>query len=187
MRIVCIALLFFFSINLLSAQTSLLDSTKLDKIGTKKNGFYLEALGSSYIAGLYYQRTVPLAKNNVHLRFQGGFSPFSFGSVSFSSGVSLTTGAGVYFFKSRFKMGVTMMLIHGLYFEPVKVVDPGSGPDQQTGYRLFLQPQLNFEYHFNQRFIGRASFTPTFIPGLLDGKSTYTFYPWGGAAFGYKF
>jgi hypothetical protein len=179
MRIVCITLLFFFSITHLSAQTSLLDSTKLDRIGSKKNGFYFEALGSSYIAGLYYQRTVPLAKNNVHLRFQGGFSPFSFGSVSFSSGVSLTTGAGVYFFRTRFKMGVTMMLIHGLYFEPIK--------DQQTGYRLFLQPQLNFEYHFSQRFVGRASFTPTFIPGLLDGKSTYTFYPWGGAAFGYKF
>ena len=184
--VICIFLLLFISTPVFS-QISLIDSTKLDKVGPKKNGFYLEALGSSYVAGLYYQRNIPMAKNLVHLRIQGGFSPFAFGSFSFSSAISLNTGLGVYFFKSRAKLGVTMMLIHGLYFEPVKIPDSGTGPDVETGYRLFLQPQLNFEYHFSQRFVGRISFTPTFIPGYYNKKPTYTFYPWGGLAFGYKF
>jgi|LakMenEpi03Aug12_release.lakeMendotaPanAssembly.Ray.scaffolds.fasta_scaffold257277_3 hypothetical protein len=169
------------------SQTSLIDSTKFDKVGDKKNGFFIEALGSSYIAGIFYQRTIPLAQKKLHLRFTGGFSPFAFGNVSFSSGVSLPTGVGLYFFKSRFKLGVTMMLIHGLYFEPVTVVDAGSGPDVERGYQLFLQPQLNFEYHFSQRFVGRAAFTPTFIPGINNSVNTYSFYPWGGLVFGYKF
>jgi hypothetical protein len=180
-------ILLFVSSSDVFSQTGMIDSTKFNRIGDKRNGFFVEALGSSYIAGLFYQRTVPLAHNNVHLRFTGGFSPFAFGNLSFSSGVSLPTGVGVYFFKTRFKLGLTMMLIHGLYFEPITVHDPGSGPDIQTGYQLFLQPQLNFEYHFSPRFVGKASFTPTFIPGLNNYKTTYSFYPWGGLAFGYKF
>lgn len=169
------------------AQTSLIDSAKLDKIGNKKNAFFVEALGSSYIAGIFYQRTFPFAKNKLHLCFSGGFSPFSFGNVSFSSGVSVPTGVGLYFFKSRFKLGLTMMLIHGLYFEPITIKDPGSGPDVERGYQLFLQPQLNFEYHFSPRFLGRIAFTPTFIPGINNSLPIYSFYPWAGLAFGYKF
>ena len=179
--------LVFFSISVVFAQTSMIDSTKLDRIGNKKNGFFVEAAGSSYIAGVFYQRTIPLAKNKVHIRLCGGFSPFIFGRASFSSGISLPMGVGVYFFKSRFKLGVTMMVIHGFYFEPVTIVDPGPSADQETSYQLFLQPQLNFEYHFSPRFVGKASFTPTFIPGLNHGATVYSFYPWGGLAFGYKF
>lgn len=176
---------------LLYTQTSLLDSTVLDKVGNKKNGFFIEALGSSSVVGLYYERYFNIKTISTwayQIRLQGGFSPFTFFRFSFSDGVSVPMG--IHFAAGkRFKMGVGMMFLHSFFFQPIEVEDPGYTPvkTSTTQYKLFLQPQLMFEYHINRRFVGKLTFNPTFMPGIYAGKTKYDFMPWGGLSFGYKF
>lgn len=174
------------------AQNNMLDSTTLDKVGKKKNAFYFEAAGSSSLAGVYYERFIPIKvkdKYPVQIRFQGGFSPFTFFRFSFSDGLSLPTGINFVFLSGRFKIGAGMMLLHSFYFAPIDIEDRGYTPVKitQTQYKLFLQPQLILEYHLSQKFMGKITFNPTFMPGLHSGKLNYTFMPWGGISFGYKF
>jgi hypothetical protein len=183
--------LFLFS-STMFAQTSMLDSTQLDKVGNKKNGFFFEAAGASSLAGLYYERFIPIkinGKTPIQIRLQGGFSPFTFFRFSFSDGVSIPMGINFVFLPGRFKLGVGMMFLHSFYFQPIEVEDHGYSPIKvtTTSYKLFLQPQLIFEYHFSQRFMGKITFNPTFMPGLNAGKTVYDFMPWGGVSAGYKF
>ena len=170
---------------------TLLDTTQVDKVGRKKNAFFIEALGSSSVVGLYYERYVNLTHQphiNFQIRFQGGFSPFTFFRFNFSDGVSIPVGLHFGGGK-RFKILVGMMLLNSFFFQPVEVLDHGYSPVKvsYTQYKLFLQPQLTFEYHINQRFVGKISFNPTFMPRLDKDKIAYDFMPWGGIAFGYKF
>jgi len=174
------------------SQNNMLDSTKIDKVGNKKNAFYFEALGSSSLAGVYYERFIPIKikdKRPIQIRIQGGFSPFTFFRFSFSDGISLPVGVNFIFLPGRFKIGVGMMFLNSLYFAPIDVEDRGYTPVKitQTQYKLFLQPQVILEYHLSQKFLGKITFNPTFMPGLHNGKTTYTFMPWGGISFGYKF
>jgi hypothetical protein len=175
----------------LHAQTSLLDTTVLDKVGNKKNGFFVEALGASSVVGLYYERYFNIPTKSTwafQIRLQGGFSPFTFFRFSFSDGVSVPMG--IHFATGkRFKLGLGMMFLHSFFFQPIEVEDPGYNPvkTSTTQYKLFLQPQLMFEYHINRRFVGKLTFNPTFMPGVYAGKTNYAFMPWGGLAFGYKF
>src|SRR5688572_18263966 len=139
--------LFFISGSAVFGQTSLLDSTQLDKVGNKKNGFFFEAAGSSSLAGLYYERFIPIKINDkrpIQIRFQGGFSPFTFFRFSFSDGVSIPMGINFVFLPGRFKLGLGMMFLHSFYFAPIEVEDHGYTPVKitSTQYKLFLQPQL---------------------------------------------
>lgn len=186
-------IIFIFSISASGfAQTSMIDSTQLNKVGNKKNGFFFEAAGSSSLAGLYYERSIPIHINRkapLQIRLQVGFSPFTFFRFSFSDGVSLPAGINFVFLPGRFKLGVGMMLLNSFYFQPVEVLDNGYSPIKvtTTSYKLFLQPQLIFEYHFSQRWLGKLTFNPTFMPGLKAGQTSYDFMPWGGVSVGYKF
>jgi hypothetical protein len=183
--------IFLFSATLF-AQTSLLDSAQTDKVGNKKNGFFFEAAGSSSLAGLYYERFIPIRikeKKPIQIRFQGGFSPFTFFRFSISDGVSIPMGVNFVFLPGRFKLGVGMMFLHSFYFQPIEIEDHGFIPIKvtTTQYKFFLQPQVIFEYHFSQRFLGKLTFNPTFMPTLNAGKTNYDFMPWGGISIGYKF
>ena len=190
-KISFVLLLIFLLSNKIFAQTSLLDTTKTNKVGNKKNAFFIEALGSSSVVGLYYERYINLKtthKISFQFRIQAGFSPFTFFRFNFSDGVSLP--AGLHFGGGgRFKIFGGMMLLNSFFFQPIEVKDYGYNPIKVTStqYKLFLQPQLTFEYHFTQRFVGKLSFNPTLSPKLVSGNIAYDFTPWGGMAFGYKF
>jgi hypothetical protein len=185
-------LILFISGSYLVAQTPMLDTTKQDKVGNKKNGFFIEGAGSSSLAGVYYERFILFGKNPrspFQIRVQGGFSPFTFLRFSFSDGVSIPMGVNFVFLPNRFKIGIGMMFLHSFFFNPIQVEDHGYSPIKitNTSYKLFLQPQLIFEYHFSQRLMGKLTFNPTFMPGLTGGKTSYSFMPWGGISVGYKF
>ncbi len=170
----------------------MLDSTKLDKVGNKKNGFFFEAAGSSSLAGVYYERFIPIKikdKRPIQIRFQGGFSPFTFFRFSFSDGISIPVGVNFMFLPGRFKLGAGMMFLNSFYFAPIEVEDHGFSPTKitQTQYKLFLQPQVIFEYHISTKFLIKATFNPTFMPEPNAGVLQYRFMPWGGLSAGLKF
>jgi hypothetical protein len=157
----------------------------------KRMLFFIEALGSSSVVGIYYERYFRLKTANrisFEFRLQAGFSPFTFFRFNFSDGVSIP--AGLHFGGgARFKIFGGIMLLNSFFFQHIEVKDYGYNPIKVTStqYKLFLQPQLTFEYHFTQRFVGKLSFNPTLSPKAEKDKIAYDFIPWGGIAFGYKF
>lgn len=172
---------------------NMIDSSYYNKVGTKKNVFFIEAGGSSSLVGIYYQRNFPFLINRkpaAEFRLQVGFSPFTFFIFNISDGISIPGGFSFAFFKGRFKLGVGCMFLNSFYFNNnVYYKDDGYSPAKEivTGYKLFLQPQVYAEYHFSQKFVGKLAFTPTFMPGYNLGKFKYDFMPWGGISVGYKF